>query len=84
MTDEIVRLRIGNTGATEAQIARLERLDRVVASPSIRPVCVDSLLTDVAVSLDPSLSYCPTCIVLLQVPGPKNFFCTCKTGGYRV
>ncbi len=81
MTDEIVRLRIGITGATEAQIARLERLE---ASPSIRPVCVDSLLTDVAVSLDPSLSYCPTCIVLLQVPGPKNFFCTCKTGGYRV
>lgn len=81
MTDEIVRLRIGITGATEAQIARL---DRLVASPSIRPVCVDSLLTDVAVSLDPSLSYCPTCIVLLQVPSPKNFFCTCKTGGYRV
>ena len=32
MTDEIVRLRIGITGATEAQIARLERLDQVVAS----------------------------------------------------
>ena len=32
MADEIVRLKVGVTGASEAQVARLERLDAVVES----------------------------------------------------
>ncbi len=37
MTDEIVRLKVGITGATEAQVARLERLDAVVESLKKKP-----------------------------------------------